>query len=257
MQASDSAVDSAVEKLNVKQRIMKVNTENTGLSQSKAAIVASIAIIINLILAPAAYFGILPGIFDTGDAVATFENIISSEQQFRIAIFFLTLNFISDIVVFWALYYFLKPVNKGISLLMLVFGVIHVAVGLLSINNLTGLLHLVNLAASNSSFNAAMFHTQTATAINAFNWAWQAGFVMFGVHLMLRGYLFLKAGCMKKWLGIALMTAAAGYLIDGFGQILFHGYDTSFVSNYVGILEVLLPVWLLVKGRNAELQPTS
>ena len=218
-----------------------------GLSRSKAAVIAGIGLAINMIVAPIAFFGILPGIFGTGDIAIVFANILASEQQFRIAIFLLTLNFIVDIFVFWALYYFLKPVSRSLSLLTLLFGIMHVMVGLLSISNLTSLLHMVSRVASDSLFSAAMFHAQAAVAIDAFNWAWQAGFVIFGVHLFLRGSLFLKAGYMKKWLGIALLIAASGYLIDGFGQMLISGYIP--VVGYVGILEAVLAIWLLVEGR--------
>jgi len=124
----------------------------------------------------------------------------------------------------------------------------HAVVGLLSINNLTDLLHMGIRTASDSSLNAIIFHAQAVTAIDAFNWAWQAGFVFFGIHLFLRGGLFFKAGYMKKWLGIALLIAASGYLIDGFGQMLISGYDIP-VVGYVGILEAVLAVWLLVEGR--------
>ena len=59
----------------------------------------------------------------------------------------------------------------------------------------------------------------------------------------------LIAGYMKKWLGVIILIVAAGYLIDGFGQILISGYDSTVVSDYVGALEAVLIIWLLAKGR--------
>ena len=227
---------------------MTDNGNQLQLTRSRAAVIAGIGLVINMIVAFIAFFAILPGIIGTGDVAITFANLLASEQQLRIAIFLLTLNFIVDIVVFWALYYFLKPVSKSISLLALLFGGMHVIVGLLSISNLTSLLHMASRAAFDSALDAAMFHAQAAVAIDAFNWAWQAGFVIFGIHLFLRGGLFFKAGYMKKWLGIALLIAAAGYLMDGFGQMLMSGYNIP-VVGYVGILEAILAVWLLVEGR--------
>ncbi|MCL2012382.1 MAG: DUF4386 domain-containing protein [Cystobacterineae bacterium] len=222
------------------------------LTQSKAAIVAAMALLANIIVASAVFFGVLPGIMGTGDAALAFGNVMASEQAFRMAICLLLLNFIADIFVFWALYYFLKLTSKSISFLALLFGLMHVVVGLLSIKNLTDLLHMANRAVADLSFNASLFHAQAATAIDAFHWAWQAGFILFGIHLLLRGYLFLY---IKKWLGIALIFAAAGYLFDGFSQILISGYNTTVVTNYVGWLEILLPIWLLVQGRKAGIPP--
>ncbi|MDR2712753.1 MAG: DUF4386 domain-containing protein [Clostridiales bacterium] len=225
----------------------KPNLNSSKLSLNKTAIAAAIALFANIILAGAAYGGILPGIISKGDGAAILSNIIVSEQQFRIAICLLILNVIADIVVFWALYSFLKPVNKSISLLAALFGAMHAVVALAATNNLIDLLHMADR--SISGFNSEIFYAQTITAIDAFNWAWQAGMVMFSIHLLLRGWLLLKAGYLKKMLGIVMLIVAAGYLIDGFGRILISGYNSSLVSVYVGWLEVVLPIWLLAKGR--------
>ena len=75
---------------------------------------------------------------------------------------------------------------------------------------------------------------------------------MFGVHLLLRGWLLFKAGYMKKLLGAVMLIVAVSYLIDGFCQILISGYDSPIMSIYVGWLEALLPVWLIMKGRKVE-----
>ena len=223
-------------------------TSQTELSQSKVAIIAAIALLANIVFAGVAYGGILPGIIGKGDASVVVDTILSSEQSFRIAIFLLTLNVIADVVVFWALYSFLKPINKSISLLAAVFGVMHAVVMLSAVCSLVELLNMANYATS----DPVMLYAQTATAIAAFNWAWQGGMVMFGIHLLLRGWLLLKAGYMKRILGILMLVVAAGYLIDGFGQILISGYDSSVVSVYVGWLEVVLPIWLFIKGRKVE-----
>jgi hypothetical protein len=229
---------------------MEHNLNSTGLSLNKAAIAAAIALTANIVFAPIAFLGILPGIIGNKDVAMVLANIIANEQQFRMAICLLTLNAIADVVVFWALYYFLKPISKSISLLAVLFGILH-AVGLLSsVNNLIDLLHIAG--ASASSLNKDIFYSQVSTLINAFNWAWQAGMVMFGVHLLLRGWLLFKAAYMKKILGIVMWIVGVAYLIDGFGQILMSCYNTPYVSSAVGALEALLIVWLLVKGRKTE-----
>ena len=226
-----------------------IDRKEHGLLQDKAAVVAAIGLLANMILSGAAYMGVLPGIIGNGDISAVIDNVITLEQQFRVAICLLTLNVVADIVVFWALYYFLRPTGKSISLLALLFGVIHAVVALSAVNNLIDILLMINSTASESLIHSDMFHVQIATLTGAFHWAWQAGMVMFGVHMLLRGYLFVKAGYMKKWLGIILLIVAAGYLFDGFGQILVSGFGNPLVTNYVGWFEALLVIWLLIKGR--------
>ena len=106
----------------------KMGLNQSRLSQNKAAIAAAIALFANIVLAGTAYGGILPGIIVKGDSAAALNNIIAYEQQFRMAICLLTLNVIADIVVFWALYLFLKPVNRSVTFLACIFGAIHAAV---------------------------------------------------------------------------------------------------------------------------------
>ncbi|MCL2667021.1 MAG: DUF4386 domain-containing protein, partial [Micrococcales bacterium] len=163
--------------------------------------------------------------------------VSSSQLQLRVAIGLLTVNTVADLVVFWGLYYFLRPAGRALSLLALLFGVAHTVVMTGAVTNLTNLLHMAS-----SDLPAEAFAAQVATETDAFAWAWQAGMVMFGVHLLLRGWLLFAAGYMKKVLGIVMWVVAAGYLVDGFGQILVAGYTGS---NPVGWLEVALPVWLI------------
>ena len=222
-----------------------MKNSTSGLNQKSAAIMAAIALFANIILAGSVHSVILPKIVGIGDATNILENIVANEQQFRIAIFLLTLNVIADIVVFWALYFILKPVNKSISILAALFGAMHTVVALSAINNLSDLLHLTCYPLFNTDMEAAI-------ALHAFHWAWQAGMVMFGIHLILRGWLLYRAAYMDKMLGIVMFIVAAGYLIDGFGQILISGYNSSVVSVYVGWMEALLPIWLIIKVRKAE-----
>ena len=228
---------------------MNDNLNTLGLSKSKAAFIAGIALLTNVIIAMPTFFWLLPGILGSGNAAEVLSNIIASEQQFRLGILFLVLNFIADVFVFWALYYFLKPISKSVSFLTLLFGLIHVVVGLLSVSNLSALLHMANRIVLDTSLDLSLFHAQAATMIDAFNWAWQAGFVIFGLHLLLRGCLFYRAGYMKKLLGITLILAGAAYMFDGFAQIIVSGYNTTYAATYLGTLEILLPFWLLIKGR--------
>jgi hypothetical protein len=61
------------------------------------------------------------------------------------------------------------------------------------------------------------------------------------------GYLVFKSGYIPRALGILVMVASLGYLIDSFGAILSAGYNAN-VAQFTFVGEVLLMVWLLWKG---------
>jgi hypothetical protein len=75
--------------------------------------------------------------------------------------------------------------------------------------------------------------------------------IVFGFHLLIIGYLIFRAGYMKRILGILLILASAGYLIDGIGNILSKDYNVT-IALYTFIGELVLIFWLLIKGGKSE-----
>ena len=99
-----------------------------------------------------------------------------------------------------------------------------------------------------SVFENGQLQSQVMLSLNNFFLGWDFALIVFGFHLLLIGYLILKAGYMKKILGILIIIASVGYLMDGFGKILSPEYAIN-VAMYTFIGEVVLIFWLLIKGR--------
>jgi hypothetical protein len=95
--------------------------------------------------------------------------------------------------------------------------------------------------------NADQLHAQVMLLLNAFNDGWLIGLVFFGVHLLVLGYLVYKSGFIPKILGILLMLAPVGYLVDSFGNFLVPNYDAN-IAMFTFIGEALFMLWLLFKG---------
>jgi hypothetical protein len=67
--------------------------------------------------------------------------------------------------------------------------------------------------------------------------------------------LLFKSEFFPRFLGVLLVIASFGYLLESFGNFLFPGHEPSLallVGVSAGIAEVLLCVWLLAKGVNVE-----
>ncbi|MEJ2628273.1 MAG: DUF4386 domain-containing protein, partial [bacterium] len=158
---------------------------------------------------------------------------------------------ILDIIVAWALFIFLKPVNKSLSLLTAWFRVVYAALLVAALFYLVNVLQLLKGAEYLSSFNASQLQTQVMLSVKSFTNTWEFGLIIFGFHLVLLGYLMFKAGYMRKILGILLLVASLGYLIDGFGKILSSDYNINIaVFTFMG--EVVLIFWLLIRGRKVK-----
>jgi hypothetical protein len=154
---------------------------------------------------------------------------------------------ILDVVVAWALYIFLKPVNKSLSLLAAWFRVVYAAIFAIALNNLLTALQLINSADYLKAFEPNQLHAQVMSSLNAFTSGWDLGLAFFGLHLLVVGYLAFKSGYIPKFLGILLIIAGLGYLIDSLGKLLLPNYNVS-IAMFTFIGEALLLFWLLWKG---------
>jgi hypothetical protein len=222
-----------------------MNNRVTDTSRRKAAIVAGLALLIMTILAIFATSAIVPG-----DAETTVKNIAANELLFRMAICSLIIVAILDVVVAWALYDFLKQVNKGISLLMAWFRLVYAPILGIAVANLFGVLLLLSGADYLTVFETDQLRALVTLFLNAFRYGWDIGLVFFGLHLFFLGYLVFKLdspGYIPRILGVLLVIASFGYLIDSFGRFLSPNYDVSItLVTFIG--EMLLMLWLLWKG---------
>jgi hypothetical protein len=76
-------------------------------------------------------------------------------------------------------------------------------------------------------------------------------YIFWGLWLLPLGYLVFKSGYLPRILGILLMISCFGYLIDFFTFFLFPNFDVA-INMFTGWAELLLCLWLLIKGVNVE-----
>ena len=81
--------------------------------------------------------------------------------------------------------------------------------------------------------------------IQQFDDIWSLGLGLFGIHLLLIGWLAFTSGFVPRFIGVLVAIAGAGYLIDSLGGLLYAPYSFELASlTFIG--EVVLMVWLLV-----------
>jgi hypothetical protein len=219
-----------------------------GISLKQSAIIAGIGLIFMTILGPVANFMIVQGLIVPGDAAGTVANITASMSTFRLGIVLFLAIALLDILVAWALFIFLVPVNKYLSLLTAWLRIIYATLLLVSLFFLLRALLIINGTGSLTDFTVGQQNSMVLLSIEVFNSGWAFGLIIFGFHLLLLGYLFFKAGFMRKILGILIILAALGYIIDGLGKVLSENYHLT-MSMYTFIGEVVLLFWLLIRGR--------
>jgi hypothetical protein len=199
-----------------------------------------------LLLLPLGILGILyvpAALIVPGDAPATATNIMANEALFRLSIVSALLVQVVNIFVVLFLYKLLKPVNKNMARLMVIFILLAVPIAMLNELNRGAVLLLLHSADQSYALMTLFFelHEYGITIASIF----------WGLWLFPMGYLVFKSNYIPKIIGILLMIGCFGYLIDSFTFLLFPNWGMT-ISQFTFIGELLLPLWLLVKGVNVK-----
>lgn len=187
-----------------------------------------------------------------GDAAATSRNIMASELLFRGGTVGWLISHIFLIFLVLVLYRLFEHVNKDHAALMVVLALLSVPIVFLSEIN-----HLAALQVLESAKDRidAQHHAQVMLYLDMRQSGILVAQVFYGLWLLPLGILVFKSGFVPRLLGILLMVAAAGYVIDWGTQLLVPGFPAISLFTFVG--ELLFPLWLVIKGVNVErrLQP--
>lgn len=225
--------------------------ENLGrqdeVSQRAAALIAGLSLLLMAVLAPIAFFGVFGSVVDWKDAEATVANILASQGLFRASIGAFLLVIVLDVLVAWALYYLLKPVNNSLSGLAACFRLVYTAGYLVAVSHLFNTVELLTDRSEAVQASTAEIEARTMESLVAFANGWGLSLAVFGVHLLLLGWLVFRSGFIPRTIGVLVCVAGAGYLINSLGKILVPGFSVGLIQlTFLG--ELLLMGWLLWIG---------
>lgn len=222
-------------------------------AETSPLILARVAGFLYLIMAPLGIFGILyvPSIIIVpGDAAATANNIMASESLFRLSIVSALLTQVVFIFLVLFLYQLLKPVNKSHALLMVILVLVAVPIAMLNELNQFAALLLLSGADYLPAFEPDQLHSQVMLFVDLHEDGILIAQIFWGLWLLPLGLLVFKSGFLPRFLGVLLVIGCFGYVIDSFALILFPSFKPIAQFTFIG--ELLLPLWLLIKGVNIE-----
>jgi hypothetical protein len=218
----------------------------------QSALVAGVGILLLAVTSVVANFGAISGPVTEGDAARTAKDVLASSGWFRLGIAALVVVVVLDVVVAWALLTFFEPVHRELALLAAWLRLAYAAVFAVAISQLTGVLPLLSPSAGRTLQSTDQRNALALLKIDAFHDIWSVALVLFGVHLVLIGVLAYRSGYVPRPLGVLLVVAGIGYLVDSLVRLLVPGSGLT-VSVYTFVGEALFMVWLLAKGRRLRL----
>ena len=217
-------------------------------SVRRSALLAGKALLGVSVLAAAGNFGVVQRLVTDGDAPRTANDIIAAQTTFGLGIIALFVVVVLDIIVARALRAFFAPARPRLAAVAAWLRISYAAVFAVAISQLVAALSRLHNARHVTGSAIGQRDTRALHNIQAFQNIWRVSLVVFGLHLVLIGYLAYRSGYTPRGLGVLLAVAGVGYLVDSFGGILSNTYSVN-VSAVTFVGEALFLVWLLVKGR--------
>lgn len=221
--------------------------------QHISAVTAGITLIIMGIAAAFSYGFVHNSLVIKDDSATTLQNIEASLALFQYEILGWVVIILSDILVSWAFYVYLKPTHHALSLLAAWIRLIYTAILAIAVSHLVIAYNLVQQLTSGEFTNLAP--ADLMTPILAFESIWSLGLIIFGIHLILVGNIAMKSKHIPKVISILLVIAGASYTLIH----LLHGFvpqmakATSFIEMILTIPmtigELGFGLWLLWNGR--------
>ncbi|KMN46864.1 DUF4386 domain-containing protein [Bacillus sp. LK2] len=217
------------------------------MTERKYALFAGTSLLAMAFIAFFSYGFVHANLVVQGDTSTTLHNIQNSNSLFKAEIFGWIIIFITDIVVAWALYFFLKPIHASLSLLTAWLRLMYTALLGIAIFNLTFALLLSKSTVANPEAYIMLF-------LEAFEYIWSVGLIIFGLHLLMLGYVTFQSKRIPKTISVLLLIAAIGYIVINVMNTMFSQYDA--IISFTKVLfqlpmiagELGLSIWLLLKG---------
>jgi hypothetical protein len=194
---------------------------------------------------------IRPGMLVSGDAAATFKNIADSESLFRLSLVSDLVRQVLLMLLPVVLYKLLKPVNKTVAALMVIFALVGVSISMLNEINHFAVLLLSSNADYLTMFKADQLHSLVMFFLELRKYGTYIP-QMLSFWVLLLGYLVFKSGFLPRILGILLILGGLCYTVSAILFFLFPNLDTLMLGLFAFIGEALFYLWLLIKGVNVE-----
>lgn len=216
-----------------------------GVTLRQAALIAGLAYLLSPVTT--AEYQIYPKLVVPGHIDQTVHNIGAHPALFAAMILCYLVTFLEDIVLAWALYILLAPVNRALSLLAAWFRLIYAAVALVAVMNLATAYRVVTTPDFLAAFGSMQLLAQVKLLLSSFRYEWSLSLVIFAIHLLLIGVLIFRSGYIPKFIGALLAIDGVGWLVDSLQPYLYPNAHLDWIFiTFFG--ELIFMLWLLIWG---------
>lgn len=210
-------------------------------SPATASLVSGLGLLAMVVLMAAGYFaGVVP-LIAPGDAATTAANISQSGTVYLAGVSCIFLVTLIDVVAAVAWYALFKNVDRRLATVAAWMRVTFAG--------------LFAVATSQLAYAYTLLDDpeRALHAIESYRTIWLLSLGLFGLYLILIGYLEFRSTFVPKVFGVLLVISGAGYIMDALGVAFVEGF-TPMYGLFAIIGETSAIFWLLIKGRKLTIR---
>ncbi|NPE30133.1 DUF4386 domain-containing protein [Methanococcoides sp. SA1] len=229
----------------------------TDTSQRKAVRVAGFMFLFSLMVPFLNWTFVLSKFIVAENVIATANNIVANQLLFRIGITIELIMSAGLIVLALALYIILKPVNKNLALLALLWKLVEATIaGAIVLVSFVAL-QFLNGDAYVAVFTPEQLQVPVGFLLNEHTALYSIPMVFLGMDMMVFSYLFFKSKYIPRVLASFGILSFALIFIHALMYILAPEYATMPINQVIfwapsGLFEIIIGIWLLFKGINVQ-----
>lgn len=196
-------------------------------SPGTASLVSGLGLLAMVVLMTAGYFGAVVPLITPGDAAKTATDISQSGMVYLAGVLAIFLVTLIDVLVAVAWFALLKNVNRKLSA---VAGWMRIAFA-----------GLFAVATSQLAYAYTVLDQPELAlhAIESFRTIWLVSLSLFGLYLILIGYLEFRSTFVPKVFGVLLVISGTGYIMDAIG--------VAFVDEFTPVYGLFAIIWRNVR----------
>ncbi len=183
------------------------------------------------------------------DAAATVANITNFNSLYRLGFAAFLIESLCDTTLAVIFYALLKPVNKELSLLAALFGLVGTALfAFAELFYFAPLLIIAGSADYLKTFTPDQLNSLVLLSLKFYGFAGMIFTAYYGMCWLVRSYLILCSGYLPKFLAVLLAIGGIGFVVRNFALILAPAYASDVLLMLLMPGGLVMTGWLLVKG---------
>ena len=198
-------------------------------------------------------------LIEPDDPAATAANILESPGLFRMGVAADIVMLVADVAIAVVLYQLLRPIHRTLAAFAAAFRLTQTAVLSLNLLNMFQALRILDDADYLATLGNDPVEALALLSLDSHRYGYILGLTFFGFATIAIGAIAWSSDRMPSALGVVLLLAGTGYVVDMAMFFMIPGYDGALSGLVLApalIGELWFALWLLTKGRALE-RPTD